>query len=640
VIAPSLMRGSKVWDLRFKDPDAEAAFKKSLEPELLRWTLLGMSSATLYTIFHEAYFTGPAAFTQDQDEHLQDIRYYVFLVQLTLWTLIPVILCTLVALRVFAGMCSRWNWEIVINSMLMYGVIVLVIGQTAFMTRLSGEDPDVVWREAFSCSVEAWVLMSLDVVITISAFLFPIRTVLLWTVPCTGISVYTMAETAVHQEDISTFPLKFMAILALSILAWSGALRNERHLRTEWVALQQVSMAEDRIEMQQSSIDAKGQEILEKDAQIQETTHLVRSLQTVMTAVCETMVLLTADLKLSNTTASHDLFFERPVEGELFTNLLSNGDGVRLQEALSQVSDRHLPACLAVTLHRKTTHCEVTLLIADRGPQSGELRYLVGIRMDKENHAMRKNSGVSDKGTTEKNSGVPHGQEQDDRQQTGSTTAGERQDLPNHMPYDSDADDEAGESSGSCDEGDEGYARPPPTPPPPLPRLQQGGSSGSHQQEPAGDEESDNYQPIVPDPYRSPSYDPNRTSSFPLPSISEDSEVDCESIDNSPGHVRATYPLNKRKKKDLMRKETSAQQQTHVRSRARTIRMVMKRWKVRYDMTSCCHFHTAARSMDEAVEHMMSQPCDAKWECLPTQCPRCTCMNSSMSCLVCGMENK
>jgi len=107
--------------------------------------------------------------------------------------------------------------------------------------------------------------------------------------------------------------------------------------------------------------------------------------------------------------------------------------------------------------------------------------------------------------------------------------------------------------------------------------------------------------------------------------------------------TRATYPLrrknlNKQKQQKIKTpvKEDDGLELTHVRSRARTIRMVMRRWHVGNADASCCPYHHASRTIDEVVEYMLAQPCDCQWEALKVQCNRCSCMNNNNTCLVCG----
>lgn len=77
-----------------------------------------------------------------------------------------------------------------------------------------------------------------------------------------------------RHPQASQIIVKILLLIVLSYLAWHGAARTEKHLRTEWRAKRELEKASEQMEQQQQVIQAKGQEVLEKDAKVKETMEL------------------------------------------------------------------------------------------------------------------------------------------------------------------------------------------------------------------------------------------------------------------------------------------------------------------------------------------------------------------------------
>jgi len=514
----------------------------------LRWMLLGSTLAAVCTTFNSIATFGPELLNQGSPHDFadtKDIRNLVFFGQLVLWTLVPAMLGCLIALRVFLNFFVTWNWEMVIALIMGYGSMVIVVGQLYHLTVLFGGDPSDMWKDDVACSVEAWVLLGLNSMTTAACFFLPLRSIVSWLVPVVGLITYTGVKVATdHDSAPSQLLVKIMLLSTLSYLAWHGAARTEKHLRTEWRAIREVQKASEQIEEQQVSIQQKGREIQEKEREIQATTDLVKSLQTVTKALCDTMVHLTADLRIRNSDTS-STFFEQEVEGLAFTELLNKDDQARFAACVSRATQAQIPVCLPVTLKKQYSTSECHLVLVHRG--NTELRYLIGIRVERDYPS-----------AFEPLRPAP-GEEDDDGRRGGNGA------VPG-------ANMEASAAAQATN----------------LP--------GSVNQAHA-------FTPILP---------------CQINSIDEDLESDFSFT---------TYPKNDPPRPPKM---------TNFRARARTIRMILKRWNVPRDCESCCQYHTVLESIDEAVECLRQQKCDPLWSTYGEQCPRCACMNQGPKCVVCG----
>lgn len=549
---PEFLRGItkrvKAMDLRFSDPEEEKLFKTGLESDLLRLMLQGSLAACVVTLFNSlitAVSEGLFATGHDLFD-LSDVRNQVFLAQLGLWTLAPAVTGCLIAMRVFSERLTSWDWEVVSSALMIYGSVVIVIGQLYNLTVLFGAEPSDIWKIQVSYTAEAWVLLGLNVMTTVAEFFLPLRSIMSWTVPSVGILAYSIFQLQRDASDSSAafeVVVKILLLTILSFQAWRASVRVEKHMRREWWNLRELEKASVQIGEQQVAIQLKGQEVLEKETKVQETMNLVKSLQTVAKALCDTMVHLTSDLEIRDT-ENAAAFFEKEVEGELFYTLLNTNDQIRFTACLSRAAQSHVPVCLPVTLNKQYTSCEVHLILVHRG--GTDLCYLIGIRVDKDN------------------------------------------------PYaltiaDVDETSEGGRSGGSA--------------------RRRAERNNLHQMAP----DNTNVPPgCVPDK--------NFNGVMPgrIGSVDEDLESDFSFT---------TYPKNGVPRPPKF---------TNYRSRARTIRMILKRWNVPRDSESCCQYHTVLESIDEAVDCLRQQKCDPLWSTYGEQCPKCSCMNQGKKCVVCG----
>mmetsp|Transcript_40062 Transcript_40062/g.128527 ORF Transcript_40062/g.128527 Transcript_40062/m.128527 type:complete len:596 (+) Transcript_40062:135-1922(+) len=523
----------RALDFRFKDREEEHRFKDSLELDLLRWMLLGCTLAAVCTTFNSFSTFGPELLTGPETHDfsdMSDLRNIVFFGQLLLWTIVPACLGCLLALRIFQDKFKAWNWEVIVTCTMCYGIVVIVVGQLFHLTKIIGGDIEMWKSDDVTCSAEAWVLLGLNTMTNAACFFLPVRSIVSWLVPVFGLMTYSVMKASFATTDAIGVVVKILLLIALSYLAWHGSANNEKHLRTEWRVLQEVRKASEKIVEQQVSIQQGAREIQEKEREIEATTDLVKSLQTVTRALCDTMVHLTSDLVIRNSDTA-GTFFEKDVEGMLFTDLLTKEDQARFIMSLSRASQSNIPVCLPVTVHKQFTTSECHLVLVHRG--NTELQYLVGIRTEKDNPIETQSLAVESRG---KGAGI--------------TSAFGFGAMPGAVPE-----------------------------PPAI------------------------FNSIIP---------------RAIGSIDEDLESDFSFT---------TYP-----KADPPRPPKF----TNSRARARTIRMILKRWNIPRDCESCCQYHTVLDSIDEAVECLRQQKCDPLWSTYNEQCPRCACMNQGPKCVVCG----
>lgn len=579
-------------DLRFADAASEAAFKGSIEVELIRFTLLGGTASFIFAAFHGAlHILHPSATADGVVADTVDsagMPDALLLWQGLLWVVVPVAFCALLALRLWCGRLRRWSWEPIVVGMLMYAAVVIVMGQTYYLTLLRGQNPEVVWGERVACGVEAWTLLGLNLVTSIASLLLPVRTALLWAVPAAGLAAYLAAKLALDHGAAAAdreLYLKVAATVGLFYLAWRGAYRNEQHLRARWRALEDVERSS-RNMAEQYQVHAR--EIDKKDAELAATRELARSLNTVAEILSDSIIVqLDAELRMCETEAMHRVFFERDVQGVAFSDFLEPTDEVRFARCVVQSAESPMPACLPVTLRRRSANSRVHLLLLDRGPErDGQLqaRYLLGIRVDENEPACSRSSSRSSAQFL-----------------LGAAAAAL---LPSATAR---TDAPFGELPG-------------------VPQLSDTHSEDAEWLPPSAPErerssltELQNLLPEALDFRRGSSraLDRHLSLSEQLPSIKEHSEPEAPPL---PPLVAPLRP-------------------TGLRSRVLTFKMILPRWHKDVQPEACCPFHAAVESGNDVIAYLLTQHCDPRWVPLPVQCPACACMNNDVPrCIVCSSD--
>merc|ERR1719253_2425710 len=126
------------------------------------------------------------------------------------------------------------------------------------------------------------MMLLLDAVLTGFVFLVPVRSCVIWIFPVCSVGAYTSLLIVVSSESVYGFSSLFM-LWALTVLAVCGAHRNEKHVRKEWLSLQQLHEAQELVQVQQH--------------QLVESESLAAGMQTVARALCNIVIKLGPDLR-------------------------------------------------------------------------------------------------------------------------------------------------------------------------------------------------------------------------------------------------------------------------------------------------------------------------------------------------------
>lgn len=356
------------FDLRFKDQETEASFKASIEPEVLRFGVLGalilevLVPLTLVPVYiEEADNT-----SNPYDMSSWDVRTLMLILWLMCFALMGLFIIVGV-LRIWRDWFQNWNWEAIFVCMITYYSLNLALANFWHMPLIFGKHPTQVWAHD-ARGAEVYILLALDGIMTVTAMYIPIRSCVLWVLHLCGVGSYMCMLVVVD----SVFPddrfKSVCSIVALTVIAYHGAYRNEKQRREKWIALQQVIEATEVVKQQET--------------QIAETTALVKGLRSVANALCDIIVKLTEDLRVCGTEAMLDAFFEQKMEGRLFSEVLADGDCLRFKALVSTVSSEQVHACMPVTIRKKSSICEASLLLVDTGRSMP--RYFLGIRAEME----------------------------------------------------------------------------------------------------------------------------------------------------------------------------------------------------------------------------------------------------------------
>mmetsp|Transcript_112956 Transcript_112956/g.319608 ORF Transcript_112956/g.319608 Transcript_112956/m.319608 type:complete len:520 (-) Transcript_112956:56-1615(-) len=361
----------KEIDLRFKDRTSEAVFKSSLEPEVLRF---GVAASVVGLLLILVSLIPVYIEEASNDEnpflfHAADVRSVIIFWWVSCFGTTGLFF-VLGSLRIWLGWFRTWNWEILFMLMVTYYAVSLSFANFWHLPLLFGEHPTEVWAHD-ARGAEVYILLALHGTLTVVAMYIPVRSCTLWILPLCSVGCYLAMLVFVD----SVFPAdrfkSVSALMALTVFACQGAYRSEKHRREKWIALQQVLEATEVVKQQED--------------QIQETAALVKGLRTVANALCDIIVKLTEDLRVCGSEAMLDCFFEKKMEGRLFTEVLAEGDRVRfaaLVQAISCQNGGEVHSCMPVTLRKSSSMSEAHLLLVDTGRSMP--RYFVGIRVEME----------------------------------------------------------------------------------------------------------------------------------------------------------------------------------------------------------------------------------------------------------------
>jgi len=250
----------KAFDLRFPKPEDEDAFRLHQERGVLNFAIGASAVTAPFYIFnairlHANESKSPVnKFVFDSN----DVRTFVFVgFFIMVALLLTFIVFGLVVRR--QGCLQKLSWEpvsVAIAVLIMASQIFL--GKT-YSSRLAGVLPEEAWSMT-TIYDEFFVLFYMDAVVTVMLLASTVRVCLLWIVPVGAVCVFVVGialgpPTTVYSANGT------MVLSAMCCLAFHGARRNEQHVRGKWLALRQVSVAEQVVEAQQFEIKEKQNKI-------------------------------------------------------------------------------------------------------------------------------------------------------------------------------------------------------------------------------------------------------------------------------------------------------------------------------------------------------------------------------------------
>lgn len=365
-----IIRYIKSCDIRFEDKRDEASFRASLEPDVLRsgffvafLLLIIIPFALIPTYAREADSSNLNPFQLARP----DVRNLTLGVWLCSFTVTGAFV-TAAMLRIWKEWFMSWNWERLMMIVVTWYALSLSLANFWHLPLICGKDPEKVWHRD-PRGTEVYILLAMDGLMTMVAMYVPVRSCAFWVLPLCGAGTYSVLLLVVDSVFPEDRHLTISALLGLAFLSIHGLHRNEKHMRERWLALQRVQEV--------------GEVVKKQETKIQETAALVKGLRTVAEALCDIIVKLSGDLRVHGSERMHDTFFEREMEGHLFTEVLEDSDRGRFLSLVSEASKAHVPACMPVTLMKKFSKCEAHLLLVDTGRR--EPRYILGIRIETEN---------------------------------------------------------------------------------------------------------------------------------------------------------------------------------------------------------------------------------------------------------------
>lgn len=362
-----LLKYWDIFDIRFKDRDQEKAYKADLEIEVVRNSMVVVFAAVMIIVISIAGKYNDELTRTDGKRWtcaLGDVRTTVFFC----WLYTAALGLAYMSVG-FARIQHNWfrwvNWESLFMFVITTNGVCLAVANFWHMPLIVGQNPEKVW-ERDPKGTDVLILLAIDGLMTMSTMYVPVRFCMTWSLPLFSVGSYfvetiTLPSMFPYQRHIT-----IGALLALTYFAYNGRLRGERTHREKWLALQMVVEAEETMKEQERTIE--------------ETAALVRGWRTVADALCDITVKLTSDLVVMGSEMQHDAFFQRSLEGQSFTVVLTERDQSRFASLVADCSSQQIPACMPSTICKKSMTSEVHLLLVDTGRR--EPRYLLGIRVE------------------------------------------------------------------------------------------------------------------------------------------------------------------------------------------------------------------------------------------------------------------
>lgn len=354
LIASSL----KWYRLRFGKNEDEQGFKVSVQESLGPPLLIGsaFASITILAALLSALRTAPPYHDKPFAWVTGDPRTLFFASHLAA-ILLGAVVAALALWRNCLKCCTRFldlEWIGVA-----YGVCLLGLlwPQSAwYSARMMGVSPEEVWDSKMDQS-EVTTLVQKGLVLIGTAVFLPIRACVMWVIPFSAVLIYLLVVNLVGSADPTVMPWNVLRLCLTALLCFIASCRNECYMRERW-------MLQHRL--------------MEREADVRESSALAGAYQLVTGALCDVVMQLSHDLTFQAADSSLELYFGRALEGVQLLEFLNQEDQQRLIALLHEAAESEGALfSIVVAIENNTGIVEAAISLVDTGLHAP--KYIVGV---------------------------------------------------------------------------------------------------------------------------------------------------------------------------------------------------------------------------------------------------------------------
>jgi len=301
--------------LSFPDEAEEAAFRETLDREVIVATLLGdiagaakVCISTTMVYFDERRRSNGAKVLF----HPSDPRtlYFAFAF-VVFWIFVVTTAACLVRL-----LCNRLrsvDFELVAVAGTIYIISNTFLISKVTTARMYGRSPHDVWSgEINEVGIDLLSIFAVALTVTVACQAVPLRTQRLWIVPVVGILIYPvvalMAGMEMREEGINGW----LYLVLTCIFSYIGARRHEAHRRTKWRALMEAA----------------------------ERDRVAQGVHAMSWMSCDVILQLGEDFDVVDSSPELDAFFGQAMRGERLTKVMQEGDRQAFEAAARRATGR------------------------------------------------------------------------------------------------------------------------------------------------------------------------------------------------------------------------------------------------------------------------------------------------------------
>eukprot|EP00929_Paragymnodinium_shiwhaense_P072549 TRINITY_DN36824_c0_g1_i1.p1 TRINITY_DN36824_c0_g1~~TRINITY_DN36824_c0_g1_i1.p1 ORF type:complete len:663 (+),score=102.39 TRINITY_DN36824_c0_g1_i1:127-2115(+) len=368
----------KLWrwiDLRFVG-DHEAQYQSHLQPMIC--TRLGLASCVYFVLLMMSFLINyPTQARRDDlkfDWSFGDPRTLFFVAHVIG---VSMLVITVAAVAVQVKVCSSkyWNWESIAMIYSASGALLVVLSNRELGW---GQNPEAVWG-AYPYGARSMVALMLDANVTAMCLFIPLRFTAL--APTLSTAWVSYSITVVINGKFIVEVMEICVLGGLFVLAFIGSWTQERVMREKWLTGLHLKESKRLLE--------------DKEVEIQDNHAMLHGLNTVAAALCDQIVKVSSDHRVTDPQNDLEEFFERPVQGLSFKELLHPDEHMRFDMLLGMLVKSSCPVCIQSIIQKPSGNCSVRLLLVDTKRQDS--RFLVGIRKGEHltEHLTKARTGVS-----------------------------------------------------------------------------------------------------------------------------------------------------------------------------------------------------------------------------------------------------